>query len=152
MEDKKEEKIYKIKRIESGIRDAALYEGVKTAVSIGLFAMVIVVELVLDKDYNMDLNGTTLEKMIGAALYATSGLSIIRMVKGIANLGNLGFLGRDVREQKKQGKESLDFNELKFSEHTLFNMDDTNGPLKNVMLNGFFEKEKEDTSEVTKKL
>ena len=150
MENTNEEKRYKIEKIESGIKNAALYEGAKTAMYIGLFAMACAVAIVLTQDYNMELftkGGTTLEHAIGATLCATSWLSIIAICKRIVNLARLADLECNVKKRKKQGEGSLDFNELKFEEFNLFNMDDKDGILKNVILNGFFKEDKETISE-----
>ena len=146
MEDNKEEKRYKIERIEKGIKDAALYESVRTVMHVGLIAMTFGVLYVLKEDYNFDRANSTLESVTELILTGTLLLSIAKTFRGIVNLGRLRDLRSTVKDRKNKGEESLDFNELKFTEHSIYNMDDTNGPLKNVILNGFFKEENEDTS------
>ncbi len=143
MEDKKEEKRYKIEKIESGIKDATLYESAKTAMSVGLIVAAVAVSYMLHTYYNMN---TMMENVSGLILGGTAFISFDKAICGMLNLMNLGELGHIVKKREKEGEESLDFNELKFSEHSLHDMDDTNGPLKNVILNGFFKEENEDTS------
>ena len=142
MEKTNGEKRYKIEKIESGAKNVVLFEGARAAMSLGLIALGLTTFVVCDTDSivkNFPVLGGILE-------YSILAIDFISAMMIVGNIMNLGELGHIVKKREKEGEESLDFNELKFSEHSLHDMDDTNGPLKNVILNGFFKEENEDTS------
>lgn len=147
MENTNEEKRYKIEKIESGIKNAALYEGAKTAMYIGLFAAASTVSNVLTKDYNMNLMSKyspMYEQVIGCILYATSLISVVGTFKGLIGLFELPFLAKGVKESRKCGEEAVSFKQLDYEKDPVF---DQRERLQNVILKGFFEEDKETISE-----
>ncbi|MBR5369727.1 MAG: hypothetical protein IK137_00310 [Bacilli bacterium] len=147
MKNTNEEKRYKIEKIESGIKNAALYECAKTAMYIGLFAAAGTVSNVLTKDYNMDLRtkyAPMYEQVIGCILYATSLISAVGTFKGLIGLFELPFLAKSVKESRKRGEESVSFKQLDYEEGPVF---DQRERLQKVILSGFFEEDKETISE-----
>lgn len=147
MENTNEEKRYKIEKIESGIKNAALYESAKVAMYIGLFAAASTVSNVLTKDYNMNLMSKyspMYEQVIGCILYATPLISSLGITKGLIALFGLPFLAQNVKNSKKQGEELVSFEQLDYEKGPVnYERED----LQNVILKGFFEEDKETISE-----
>lgn len=140
MEKTNGEKRYKIEKIESGAKNAMLFEGARAAMAVGLIAVGLTIFTVCDTD-SMVKNFPILGRIVGYSILAIDFISAMMIVGNIMNLVDLKIAKSRVKKLKEQNEETFEFKQLGLNDKKL----------EDVILNGFFGADTEPTSVVKEK-